>query len=64
MSDSLKIKISRHLHDDLYIDDIIELKPTTNITPWGADNFIWEGGYQGKKSLLIFRDKHLKKTQL
>jgi hypothetical protein len=48
MSDSLKIKITRYLKD-LYIDDIIELKPTTSITPWGTDNFIWEGSYQGEK---------------
>ena len=48
MSNSLQIKIKRHLKDDLYTDDLIILKPTTSITVWGNENFNWEGSYMGK----------------
>ena len=28
------------------------MKPATSIDLWGADNFIWEGSYQGGKIIV------------
>ena len=52
MNNNLNIKIREFDSNGYIIEDIIELRPNTSITPWGTEDFIWHGNYKGEEILV------------
>jgi hypothetical protein len=48
MSNHLEISIKRSLGDSTFINDSITLFCKSEISPWGANDFLWEGEYENE----------------
>ncbi|MDQ6904877.1 MAG: hypothetical protein M3139_17935 [Bacteroidota bacterium] len=49
MNNDLEINYKQHLSDDKYIDYSIILFCKSEISPWGTNDFIWEGEHKNEK---------------
>ena len=49
MENNLEINLKKDLEDSKYINDTITLFCKSGISPWGLDDFIWEGEYENQK---------------
>jgi hypothetical protein len=48
MSNNLEISIKRSLGESTFINDCITLFCKSEISPWGANDFLWEGEYENE----------------
>jgi len=49
MEDNIIIIIKEYLGDERYINMPLTLYSKESITPWGTNDFRWEGDYKGEK---------------